>query len=309
MAPSPRVRLGFTLIELLVVIAIIAILMALLVPAVQKVRAAAARTQCENNMKQLGVAIHNYASEHKKLPRMGNPNNQLSWHVYILPYIDQLPLYQQFNLANSGAYTDANRLQYGLVMIPVFLCPASDIQKMSLDAVSDANLPDEYNNQSPYTTHYYGVSGPKGTNAYTNVAYSSTSTTDEYGGMALQGVFMRDQDVHMKDIVDGTSNTLAVGEMSWDSLFTGTRYRSWIRGAISGTGAWTASSRNVTASINTNSDALFNDMAFGSFHTAGTNFTMADASVQFIGQDISMSVYMALASRNGEEPVSLGSIR
>jgi prepilin-type N-terminal cleavage/methylation domain-containing protein/prepilin-type processing-associated H-X9-DG protein len=308
MAPSPRARLGFTLIELLVVVAIIAILMALLVPAVQKVRAAAARTQCENNMKQLGVALHNYVAEHRKWPRSGNTKNQLSWHVYILPYIGQQPLYQQFNLANSGAYTDTNRLQYGLVMIPTYICPASDIQKMSLDIASNINTPDEFNNQSPYTTHYYGVNGPKGTNGSSGGAYSSVSSTDQYGGIALQGVFARDQDIHMKDILDGTSNTFAVGEMSWDALRTGTRYRSWIRGAAVPDG-WSSGSRNIANSINTTADVLFNDMAFGSFHDSGTNFLMADGSVQYVAQDIAMSTYLALASRNGEEPVSISSIR
>jgi prepilin-type N-terminal cleavage/methylation domain-containing protein/prepilin-type processing-associated H-X9-DG protein len=309
MAPSPRARVGFTLIELLVVIAIIAVLMSLLVPAVQKVRAAAARTQCQNNMKQVGVALHNYYAEHKKWPRIGNANNQLSWHVYILPYIDQMDLYQQFNLANSGAYTDANRLQYGLVPIPAYLCPASDINKMTVGGSnSNENDPDEYLGQSPYTTHYYGVSGPKGTNAYGGGTYAAFSTGDEYGGVATQGVFNRDQDIRMKDIVDGTSNTFAVGEMSWDNFTTGTRYRSWIRGTLPGSSdIWTAGSRNVNVAINTPGVTLYNDMAFGSFHQGGTNFVMADASVQFISGDISMNLYRALASRNGGEPVSLAS--
>jgi prepilin-type N-terminal cleavage/methylation domain-containing protein/prepilin-type processing-associated H-X9-DG protein len=306
MAPSPRVRPGFTLIELLVVIAIIAILMSLLVPAVQKVRAAAARTQCQNNMKEIGVALHNYYAEHKKWPRIGNAANQLSWHVYILPYIEQKTLYDQFDLKSSGTYEDANRLVFGLNSIPIYLCPASDITKM--DTGLNVNTPDEVSGQSPYTTHYYGVNGPKGTNASSGAAYAAFSTSDEYGGIATQGVFNRDLDIRMKDIIDGTSNTLAVGELSWDNRTTGTRYRSWIRGTLTGSSnIWTASSRNVTVGINTPGVSLYNDMAFGSFHQGGANFVMADASVQFISADISMNVYRALASRNGEEPVSLSS--
>ena len=305
MAPSPRARLGFTLIELLVVVAIIAILMALLVPAVQKVRAAAARAQCQNNMKQLGVALHNYIAEHKKWPRMGHTANQLSWHVYILPYISQKPLYDKFDLRESGAYEDSNRLQYALISIPLYLCPSSVADKMQQGPNDNVNTPDLVSGQSTYTAHYLGVSGPKSTNAYSGAAYSvNTGGSSEYGGMALQGVFTRDRDVRMKDITDGTSNTLAVGEQSWYNAITGTRYRPWVRGVDTSDG-WTVSSRNVDVGINTPGVTIYNDISFGSQHPGGTNFVMADASVQFLSQDISMNVYRALASRNGEEPVAL----
>src|SRR5690349_13576782 len=96
--PVRRNRVGFTLIELLVVIAIIAILIALLVPAVQKVRAAAARTQCLNNLKQIALALHGYHDANKVLPSGCKASNLLAFHVYILPYIDQTPLYSGFNL-------------------------------------------------------------------------------------------------------------------------------------------------------------------------------------------------------------------
>jgi prepilin-type N-terminal cleavage/methylation domain-containing protein len=114
MNPVPQRRPGFTLIELLVVIAIIAILIALLVPAVQKVRAAAARTQCINNLKQLGLALHAYHDANKQMPIEGI-TSQVSWPTQILPYIDQGPLAIQVAANTAGAKTTS---------LAVLLCPA-----------------------------------------------------------------------------------------------------------------------------------------------------------------------------------------
>ena len=118
-------RRGFTLIELLVVIAIIAILIALLVPAVQKVREAAARMTCSNNLKQMSVGLHNMHSTRGSFPEAGVPLNQLGFHVYLLPFIEQEGLYKQFNLSTAGAYTINGRREFGQVRIAVYLCPSS----------------------------------------------------------------------------------------------------------------------------------------------------------------------------------------
>src|SRR5581483_8120308 len=131
-------RRGFTLIELLVVIAIIAILIALLVPAVQKVREAAARAQCENNLKQIGIAIHAFADNYRRLPPGGandqppfgtgapNSNNWgSSWMVYILPYVEQEHLFSQWDFKNNSGYANAtdNALANN-VEIATYFCPA-----------------------------------------------------------------------------------------------------------------------------------------------------------------------------------------
>src|SRR5262245_50183030 len=104
-----RARRGFTLIELLVVIAIIAVLIGLLLPAVQKVREAAARMQCANNLKQLGLALHNYHDSNRTLPPAFVARTQLSWHVLILPYVEQDNLFRAMDTTTAGAYTITNR--------------------------------------------------------------------------------------------------------------------------------------------------------------------------------------------------------
>src|ERR1051325_7778778 len=114
---APRsTRRGLTLIELLVVIAIIAILIALLVPAVQKVREAAARTQCQNNLKQMALALHNYHDNYKVLPAgcVMSTTNFLSFHVHILPFIDQTPLYAKFD--KNTRYDGATNAALGLIL-------------------------------------------------------------------------------------------------------------------------------------------------------------------------------------------------
>jgi prepilin-type N-terminal cleavage/methylation domain-containing protein len=134
-----RSRRGFTLIELLVVIAIIAILIALLLPAVQKVREAAARTQCVNNLKQLGLALHSYHDTNKAFPVEGNPNTSsaqpVSWPTRILPYIEQVNVYDQLwpslqpllakqDMTKSHYVSAINGSGVANAVIPVFLCPS-----------------------------------------------------------------------------------------------------------------------------------------------------------------------------------------
>lgn len=310
-------RAAFTLIELLVVIAIIAILIALLVPAVQKVREAAARSQCQNNVKQIGLALHGFHDTNKGFPKAGELSNQLSWHVFVLPFLDQVPLYNLVNLS-AGTYNGApnntgpNKNSIALNFVNVYQCPASVVKKMWTGGAHNVNTSEIMNGEVPYTTHYYGIMGPVGTNPVGGAAYRFDSNGQAtHGGLALQGIFLRDNTstpiagceigVKMAQVTDGVSNTLMVGEISWNNDITGTRYRSWVRGCD--TAPVCAGAKNIVNAINSPSVALFNEIAFGSPHPGGTNFLLGDGTVRFVNANISLAVYRSLASYDGNEPI------
>lgn len=189
---------GFTLIELLVVIAIIAILIALLLPAVQQAREAARRSQCRNNLKQIGLALHNYHDSHKTFPRLayakpdvGNPSwGDLPWqgfgpHTMILPYIDQSPAYNRLNFSISMSASP--NVEVSREMIAAYLCP-SDVPWAPADA--------------PWT-------GGRGNNYV-----FSTGPNLSYGiPLSIQrGHFNIDRNVTIANLLDGTSNTVAASE-------------------------------------------------------------------------------------------------
>ncbi len=298
-SPSTRTvrRRAFTLIELLVVIAIIAILIALLVPAVQKVREAAARTQCLNNMKQIALALHGYHDANKQLPPACNPTNLLAFHVYILPYMDQTPAYDGFD--RTKPFSHATNIAQGLILVPAYMCPAQDRERFTLYGSGEW----AGGTSITYTTHYYSISGPKGTNPATGAAYAM-KITGVQGDIATQGMLGMATSVKLVQATDGTSNTLMVGEHSWTGANS---YRIWVRGAFSVDELTAARNvANTLSSTGYNGSNNFNDVSFGSMHpTKGANFAFADGSVRFITPQIPLGTLLSIASKDGGETVSL----
>jgi prepilin-type N-terminal cleavage/methylation domain-containing protein len=308
-----RVHAGFTLIELLVVIAIIAILIALLVPAVQKVREAAARSTCSNNMKQLATSLHSYHDVNMSFPKCKAVGSAgVSWHCYVLPYIEQEGIFQQVDdtqqAYNSAAAPAMPNQPLGANRIVTFLCPSA------LSNFSSSTIDSPGGNALAFTRHYVGNAGPIGNNFITGGPYGQIASGQ--GGLATDGILPfypipvaaqpPPAAVRLPDITDGSSNTLMLFEQCWDGLETAT-YRSWVRGT-----AWASDStcsKNVANAMNTvtyNGANNYNDVSMGSAHPQGCNVAYGDASVRFLKEDVDLNtVLLPLASRNGNEPAPI----
>src|SRR5690606_27940838 len=209
-------RSGFTLIELLVVIAIIAVLIALLLPAVQQAREAARRTQCKNNLKQLGLALHNYHDVHNSFPigsRYGTGTysnlSGCNWRTSILPYLEQGTAYDQMNFnghsfSGYSAYpfSGGNEFLSGLKM-DVFLCPSS-----SLDPFYDSGS--TINQHRSLMHHYVGLAG-----ATPDPGGNTSRCVQNTRGIACNnGLLPANENRGIKDATDGTSNSILVAEQS-----------------------------------------------------------------------------------------------
>jgi prepilin-type N-terminal cleavage/methylation domain-containing protein len=313
---KPKVckRKAFTLIELLVVIAIIAILIALLLPAVQQAREAARRTQCKNNLKQIGLALHNYHDTFNTFP----PANIVrtygasvpplrgdgwTWHARILPYIEQSSLFQQVSPVmgtDAGGQTSAEQTLAGrTTRLTVFQCPSHPEGSISNASKGGYQL-----------STYNGVCGTTTFNddqldEITDVGYSGN------------GMFHMNSKIRIADVTDGTTNTLLVAEVQ-DEL-KGTPNSNRMPGSDRRY-CFSADSDNnsptdisdylvgmetddpINANTRDSSGFFNNDGEYaGSYHTGGAQFVLGDGSVRFISENISMTIYRGLATRGGGE--------
>lgn len=305
--------LGFTLIELLVVIAIIAVLIALLLPAVQQAREAARRTQCKNNLKQLGLALHNYNATYNRFPnaKIFDPTNtqgqawilgnSLSWRVMILPYCDQAPLYNTINFSEwieqrTGTGTIA---AVRAKVIPGFICP------------TDPNDPVF---QGYAGSNYAGLcaDGKAAPNPPAQQTCGSAGQLpnhgDNSGGMAYRGN-------KLSQFVDGTSNTLLVGEVFRGKSFynlcgttdlTNQRCYKWYEESGS-CGADTARPPNnkIRDEVDwqdENTAGESGSRPVSSKHVGGAQVLMADGAVKFASENVDVLVWRAAGSTAGGEP-------
>ncbi len=308
---QPQKKSAFTLVELLVVIAIIGILIALLLPAVQAAREAARRMHCANNLKQIGLALLNYESQHGVFPpggvtktttcnlagNMDGSDDMASWTVLILPFLEDMATYQQDDLDGTIAApyrrTATTNHSKQFRPNPKFECPSSS-----------------RNGHGFPNNNYFACQGGGDTPACTATSYP-------YRKFFHNGMFYANSAIGFQHLRDGSSKTVMVGEsrylmteqdvspgdhdkwMSWDSAS--------MRATPGGSMSFVIGLAATDNPINGFSDSSWRWVAmtstFGSFHPGGCHFLLADGSVHFVSEDIDLNVYRSTGIINDGEPV------
>jgi prepilin-type N-terminal cleavage/methylation domain-containing protein/prepilin-type processing-associated H-X9-DG protein len=345
---------GFTLIELLVVIAIISVLVSLLLPAVQQAREAARRAQCKNNLKQIGLALHNYESARGLFPPscvnnpyasgsidgISYPDNLMvgttgfGWGAMLLPELDQAPLYDQFNF-NTACWAIANQAP-AATPVPAFLCPSvtggssgytvqhpvpgpsvSGAGKTGTDMMRSDGSPIFFAH-SHYVTNA-GVNQPWGRDPAYCFNFDVTEPIPGAPDCVINGPFYPNSHTRVRDVIDGLSNTVFIGERS-SYLCNNT----WV-GVVPGGGtiprmdlhAWPSENNAATNMVGSHSGPDVHDHPeviihapnnpFGHTdemwgeHGAGCNVLFGDGSVRYCSAFMNSNVWVALCTRNGKE--------
>lgn len=303
-----QTRRAFTLIELLVVIAIIAVLIALLLPAVQQAREAARRSQCKNNMKQLGLALHNYHDTANTLPPGYIVTNNWGWNTMLLPGLDQAPLY---NLIASTAVASPVSTGFGAIITNFPASPTSVVLQTNIPALrcpSDTGSATVAAGGTPVNygrSNYVASFGPSF--GLTNLMQTPV-TSLTYGGVAINpaGAFFVNSRRNFSTFTDGLSNTILVGErrsvglqnaqaVGGEAIWAGTTNAGV---AIAGNGM--IMGEMVTPINSTVNPEVIGSYAhstgFGSLHVGGGHFLMGDGAVRFVSENISSATYALLGA-------------
>jgi prepilin-type N-terminal cleavage/methylation domain-containing protein len=297
---SRAARRGFTLVELLVVIAIIGILVALLLPAVQAAREASRRTQCNNNLKQIGLGIHNYHDTYKSYPYgyyYSGTNGQAGygWGVSILPFIEQQTLYTQLNpdvISLAARITSGTAQDKALVATPLpsYRCPTDTAKESFSGWFSQAN---SWNLGTSNYVACAGWAGGNPANSPPDTYYYPIQSKDS-GGMFFGNSWLRHN-----DCIDGTSMTLMVAERDYER----NRAATWVgAGKNDGYGGNETLRCVFRAAFAINYDYVTKDTAniskgWSSLHPAGLNVVLMDASVQFLSQTTDLRVKQCMSLR------------
>ncbi|MCC9607882.1 DUF1559 domain-containing protein [Blastopirellula sp. JC732] len=326
-----REKRGFTLVELLVVIAIIGVLIALLLPAVQQAREAARRMSCTNNLKQLGLALHNHHDTFGEFPRgAGAPNGAAygaMWSAYLLPFIEQNNIFEALTLDVEGANWGSGS---GISNASISSSSTTERNVAALETVIEAfrcpSAPIPQNVRDKSTDNWFALKRVPGSYlgncSGTLTTDSSSAGIDWTNGTDLNGIFKNSKTLGFSDVTDGTSNTVAFGEAVPDPKDTGaTEDRN------NGSGAqkdhWYIGGDDIdvtrdmsemlgTLGVAINSPKVaggasgFDAYEFGysSLHPGGAMFCLTDGSVRFLAETIDANTRKGYGTRAGGEVIS-----
>jgi prepilin-type N-terminal cleavage/methylation domain-containing protein len=291
-------RAAFTLIELLVVIGVISILVALLVPAVQQVREAARRTQCRNNLKQMGLALHNYHDGFLVFPMGYHWPLGTGWSYHLLPHLDQGPLFQSFTVgtptaASQSIWRSGPPADALAVSLPIFRCPSST----SAEAVQNV---DGIPRRVPcnYTACASGVR-----------TTDSPTSSHGIGLEGLDGSFFRISSVRLRDFLDGAANTVGLAEVVSES--SASQVDHWSIGSddlgrndipLSQDSSEFLGSLGVKLNLfysGSSTDDI--ELSFKSRHPGGVQLLLMDGAVRFVSESIDATIRQGLGTRAGGE--------
>jgi prepilin-type N-terminal cleavage/methylation domain-containing protein len=315
MREGPGRRAGFTLIELLVVLAIIGTLIALLLPAVQKVREAANRTKCANNLKQLGLGIHHFHDAYGTLPpsriyhvnQAGFSGSWAAWTVLIMPFIEQDNLYKQWDLSRRYFEQPASARESP---VDLYFCPS----RLSPYRVSIENNYDSFDGGGPDSNFYPGALGDYACASGDRLSYTGVfDSADANGAMIEADAQVVDGRVtswrsrtSLNSLTDGTGNTILVGEKHVDPAVYGrgiADFAFYHGGIGSACNIGRVGGPGFPLAQDPFSSALQPERVFGSYHPGVVQFVMGDGSVRGLPKDLDPQVLRLLIVRNDGEVI------